>query len=148
MHGFAFRVYSLLVLRGQTHQGRNFTILSTPFYEACQARHFLKRVKHTLLWSTAQQIRRSLEHAKHTSTKSTRARQTRNASTQAHHLAVSFQKKVEDALFFSVFHILWNSVKHTILRTIFIAQCYRIFFQEREARHFIKHAKHVSTTNS
>ena len=53
---------------GHIHQERNFTTLSTLFYQARQARHFLKHTKETIF----------MKHKKHVRTPSsqnTRARQ-------------------------------------------------------------------------
>ena len=56
----------------QTHQESNLTILSTPFYNAGQTRHFLKHVKRAILWSPpstpfyeARQACHFMKHAKH-----------------------------------------------------------------------------------
>ena len=53
-------VYSLQVLRGQTHQECNLTILSTPFYEVRQARKHFSFIEHA---STP--TRKASERAKH-----------------------------------------------------------------------------------
>ena len=99
MHHFTFRVYSLQVFRGQTRQESNLTILSMPFFETRQVRHFIKHAKHAILWSTsstlfyeARQARHFmkhskrasfLKHAKDVSTPSTRAGKARKACEHA-----------------------------------------------------------------
>ena len=99
MHHFTFRVYSLQVFRGQTHQESNLTILSMPFFETRQVRHFIKHAKHAILWSTssilfyeARQARHFmkhskrasfLKHAKDVSTPNTRAGKARKACEHA-----------------------------------------------------------------
>ena len=66
------KIYSLQMPHRQTHQESNLTTLSTPFYKARQTRHFLKHVKHAILWSPpstpfyeARQARHFMKHAKH-----------------------------------------------------------------------------------
>ena len=70
---------------GHIHQERNFTTLSTPFYQARQARHFLKHTKETIF----------MKHAKfteHTSTPSMLACQPRK-TRKARRLGDSFKRR-------------------------------------------------------
>ena len=62
---------------GQTHQERNLTILSTPFYEARQVRHFMKQTKHAFY--EARQTRKRAKFIDHANMPSTRARQAHKA---------------------------------------------------------------------
>ena len=53
-------VYNSQVLRGQIHEENNSTILSTPFFEVCQARKHARLIEHASIFT-----RKASEHTKH-----------------------------------------------------------------------------------